>query len=505
MPTDPKIVTLAELAPRIAALRADGRRVVQCHGVFDLLHVGHIRYLQRARELADVLVVTVTPDRWVNKGPHRPAFTEKLRLEALASLACVDFVALNEWPTASETIELLRPTLYAKGAEFRDNRTPEILREEAAAAAAGTEIAFIEDLTSSSSQLLNRYMSPFTDEVDRWLFEFAQRHPMSELNACLDGFRGVRPLVVGELIIDEYVACNTLGRSSKAPIVAMQYAGCERYAGGTAAIANHLAGFCEQVDLVCQIGGAQPEEDWVRAHLKPNVNPLFVVRADAPTIIKRRYRESYFSQPIFEVYTMNDAPPGPADDAALGACLRSALPGHDLVLVADYGHGMLSRGAIDILTHSPVFLAVNAQMNAGNVGFHTIGKYYRADYACLAEQEVRLECRDSLGEVPGLAQRLARQLGTKVFSATRGGRGCVCVGADQSLLEAPALAASVVDRVGAGDAFLAMTSLCALHGLPLDVLAFLGNVAGAEAAATIGNKDTLDSLRLSRHVQSLLK
>ena len=113
-----KIKTLTELAAILERERSAGKSIVNCHGVIDLLHVGHIRHLEAARKLGDVLVVTVTPDRWVNKGPHRPAFTEQLRAEALASLECVDYVALNEWPTAVETIRLLRPDFYVKGKEI---------------------------------------------------------------------------------------------------------------------------------------------------------------------------------------------------------------------------------------------------------------------------------------------------------------------------------------------------------------------------------------------------
>ena len=500
-----KIVTLAELADRATAARDGGLRVVHCHGVFDLLHVGHIRYLERAAELGDRLVVTVTPDRFVNKGPHRPAFPEGLRAESVASLACVDQVAINDQPTAVETLRRLRPTLYAKGAEFRLNRTPEILAEEAAAAEVGAEIVFIEDYTASSSQLLNQYFSPFGEEVDRWLVDFRARHPLREITGYLDAARGLRPLVVGEVIIDEYVYCSSLGRSSKSPIVAMQYNSHERFAGGTAALANHLAGFCEQVDLISQIGDLAPEEDWLRGQLKPNVNAVFLTKAGTPTITKRRYRESYFAQPLFELYTMNDRPLAPAEDEALCAALAAGLAGRELVVVADYGHGMISAAAVELLAAGAPFLALNTQTNAGNVGYNTVSKYSRADLVCLAEQELRLECRRRTGDLAPMVEEVARRLGTRVMVATRGSHGCLCRRGDEPVYTAPALAARVVDRVGAGDAFFALAALCAAGETPLDVLAFLGNVAGAEAAATIGNRDTLDALRLTRHVQSLLK
>src|SRR5437867_8874905 len=109
METGNKIRTVSDLAKTLEAVRAQGKKVIHCHGVFDLLHIGHIKHLEAARKLGDILVVTITPDRFVNKGPHRPAFPERLRAEALASLACVDYVAVNEWPTAVETIRTLKP------------------------------------------------------------------------------------------------------------------------------------------------------------------------------------------------------------------------------------------------------------------------------------------------------------------------------------------------------------------------------------------------------------
>jgi rfaE bifunctional protein nucleotidyltransferase chain/domain len=118
--SDRKIRPLVELAKTITNLKAEGKCIVQCHGVFDLVHPGHIRLLEAAKQEGDVLVVTVTPDKYVNKGPGRPVFNQRLRAETLAALQCVDFVAINEWPTAIETIRLLKPDVYVKGCYWHD-------------------------------------------------------------------------------------------------------------------------------------------------------------------------------------------------------------------------------------------------------------------------------------------------------------------------------------------------------------------------------------------------
>ncbi|MDP6506393.1 MAG: ATPase, T2SS/T4P/T4SS family, partial [Planctomycetota bacterium] len=281
------------------------KRIVHCHGVFDLLHIGHIRYLGQARALGDLLVVTATPDRFVNKGPGRPAFPENLRAEAMAALDCVDYVAINDWPTASETIAELRPHIYAKGAEYRDHKTPEILKEEEAARIAKTEIAFIEDITSSSSHLINQHLSPLSEETQGFLHHIKDAHTEDEILAPLRAARPIKVIVIGETIIESYSYCQTLGNASATPVVAMQFLSEERFAGGAAGMSNFFASFCDSLQLLTQLGEVDPEEKWLSEKINKNVKAEFIHKANAPTIVRNRYRDFYYSQPIVEIYRMN--------------------------------------------------------------------------------------------------------------------------------------------------------------------------------------------------------
>lgn len=159
-----KVLSLEALSAVLAERKAAGKTVVLCHGVFDLVHPGHIRHLQLARREGDVLVVTVTPDIHVNKGPGRPAFHQSLRAETLAALECVDYVAINAWPTAEETIRNLQPDVYVKGSEYVDPEqdiTGKILDEERAIVGVGGRIHFTHDITFSSSSLINQHFSEF--------------------------------------------------------------------------------------------------------------------------------------------------------------------------------------------------------------------------------------------------------------------------------------------------------------------------------------------------------
>jgi rfaE bifunctional protein nucleotidyltransferase chain/domain len=154
-----KVLPLEELASRVAEARSGGARVVHCHGCFDIFHFGHVRHLEAARALGDLLVVTVTPDQFVGKGPGRPVFSEQQRAEVVASSHAVAWVAVNRWPSAVETIRLVKPTIYAKGSEYEAGQAashPGFMAEATACAAVGTEVGFTHEDTSSSTAAVAR-------------------------------------------------------------------------------------------------------------------------------------------------------------------------------------------------------------------------------------------------------------------------------------------------------------------------------------------------------------
>ena len=154
-----KIKVLEELSQIIKKLKSEGKKVVLCHGCFDLMHPGHIKYFQAARNMGDILVVTITPDIYVDKGLGRPVFNQNLRAESIAALECVDYVAVNKWPTAEETLRLLRPDIYVKGQEFEkmEDKTGKIQREHEVLKEIGAEMRFTHEIVFSSTKLLNQY------------------------------------------------------------------------------------------------------------------------------------------------------------------------------------------------------------------------------------------------------------------------------------------------------------------------------------------------------------
>ena len=157
-----KIKNVIELEEIVKRLKRAGERIVLCHGCFDLMHPGHIKYFQAAKKMGDILVVTVTPDIYVDKGPDRPVFNQSLRADSIAALECVDYVAINKWPTAEETLKLLKPHIYVKGQEFESlqDKTGKLQKELKILKEIGAEMKFTHEIVFSSTELLEKYPDP---------------------------------------------------------------------------------------------------------------------------------------------------------------------------------------------------------------------------------------------------------------------------------------------------------------------------------------------------------
>ncbi len=503
-----KILPIDKLARKLEKLKAAGNRIVLCHGVFDLLHIGHIRYFRQAAKHGEVLVVTVTPDQYVDKGPDHPAFTESLRAEAAASMDVVDFVAINKWPTAEETLRLLRPDFYVKGSEFKDialDMTGKIGKEVEVVKEIGCELVFAEDIVFSSSNLINRYMSQFPEETQEYLKIFRNRYRLEEILSIVDHMESLNVMVVGDTILDEYQYCSALGVSSKDPALALRYESKDLFAGGALAVANHVAAFAGNVQLVTLLGDKERHEDFIRSQLADNVSPNFITQSGAPTTLKRRFVDGYSFNKLFEIYVMDDSGLAEPEDLRLCEWMREQMPKYDLVIAADFGHGAISANLVkEMIEHAP-YLAVNTQANAGNRGYHVATRYPRGNFFSLAGHELRLAMRDEPDHERTMTCELASRLNCQKMVTTLGRRGCLVYGENEDLLAFPALARNAVDRVGAGDAFFAIASLAAYLGVPNEILGFLGNIVGAEAVAIIGNKKSIDKMQLKKHITAILK
>ncbi len=503
-----KVATsLEQLADRVAEARTLGKKIVLCHGVFDLLHAGHLMHLAAARRQGDFLVVTVTPDRFVNKGPGRPAFAERMRAFAVAALEVVDWVSINEWPTAVEAIRLLSPDVYVKGQDYADatkDLTGGIKAEAAVVNEVGARIHFTNEQKFSSSHLINRFFSSHPSATQAYLEDLRTRYRADDILRMLDGYSVLRPLVVGEAIVDEYCYTTPLAKAPRESIIAAKYESTELFAGGAVATANHLAGFCNEVTLVASLGDDQYQEV-IKSALKPNVNFTPIVIPDRPTTRKRRFIEPSHLTKLFELQYLDDTDiDGSVEERTLRS-LEHLAASHDFVVLNDFGHGFITSRIRQLLCGSDFYLALNTQTNSANLGFNPITKYDRAQYCCIDQAEAKLASGLLHGSAVECGRTLMRRVNADWFMITTGIYGATLLLNDGTVSECPSLSSDVVDRVGAGDAFFALTSPWAYKENPSDLVAFVGNCVGALQVGIVGNRSSVEPIPLYRFISTLME
>ena len=497
-----KILPIAQLGVVAQQMRAAGHKVILAHGTFDLLHIGHVRHLHAARRHGDVLIVTITADAFVNKGPGRPVFPEGLRSEMLASLAVVDFVGIVEAPDALPAIRSIRPDVYIKGQDYRNPEgdiTGKIVAEREAVEENEGRLVFTEEITYSSTGLINQHLTIFDPHIREHLNGLRQNGIREQIADLMQRVAGLRVLVVGEAIVDEYRYVLPMGKAPKENIIATRLQDREIFMGGAIATANNAAAFCESVELLTVIGERDSYEQAMRDALSPNVSMRCMVRRGAPTIHKCRYVDPTLFRKLFEVYHIDDIPLSPREDSVLSDMVRDAALCADLVIVNDFGHGMIGDKLIRTLCEHSKFLAINAQTNSANMGFNLVSRYPRADFVCVDALEARLASRDRTGELTQIiAQSLPSAIECDRFMITNGRHGSLTYERGGVVRSIPAFQSKVVDTMGAGDAVLSIAAPLAAVGAPLDLIGFIGNVVGAQKVEIVGHRRSIDRISVMK-------
>jgi rfaE bifunctional protein kinase chain/domain/rfaE bifunctional protein nucleotidyltransferase chain/domain len=503
-----KLFNLKDLSFIISEKKKEKKKIILCHGVFDLLHIGHIKHFQKAKKFGDFLVVSVTVDKYVNKGNNRPLFNEDLRAEAITALNVVDAVCLSHFPSAVNIINIVKPNFYFKGADYKDHKkdiTKKILLESVAVKKNGGKIIYTNEMAFSSTNLLNYNFGLLNDEQKNYLKNIKDKYSLDVIIKYINKLSNIKVLVLGETIIDQYIFCDALGKSGKEPYLAMREQVTKNYLGGAAAIANNLSVFTKNVCLLSMVGQNKEYLDFIKRNLNINIIKSFLCKKNSPTILKKRFLDNISKSKIFGSYQINDQELSPREDYKFLNLIKKFSNKYDLIVVSDYGHGFISSYISNYLRKLNKFISLNAQVNASNIGYHTLSKYKKIDALIINESELRHEMRNKNEEVKILAKILLKKIGIKNLVVTRGSKGAFLLNDHKHFIECPAFAEKVVDKVGAGDTMLAVISLCLKAKLPNDLSLLLGSVAGSMSVGVFANSKILDKNYFIRIVETYLK
>tara|TARA_B100000686_G_C16717735_1_gene933076 strand:- start:60 stop:1580 length:1521 start_codon:yes stop_codon:yes gene_type:complete len=503
-----KIISFDNIEKVLSKFKKQKRKIVHCHGVFDLLHIGHLKHFKEAKSYGDILIVSITADEYVDKGFNRPFFKNQERLESLTSIVDIDYVVLNQSKTAVNIIKKIKPNIYCKGPDYKDQKkdiTGEIKNEVNAVKINGGKIVITNDKTYSSSSILNQVSSSFNLEQKKFINKLKKTINFKNIDHYLKKITNLKVLVIGETIIDKYVFCEALGKSGKEPHLVLRDLYEETYLGGVIAIARNISGFSKKVKIISSLG-KDKSLNIIKNKLSKNISFDYLTKSNSPTIVKKRYIEDVSKNKVLGVYTLNDELINSKEEAKLKKMILSEIKNYDMVVVSDYGHGLITKNIAKILCKHSKFLALNAQANSANIGYHTIQKYKNVDCVVMNEQELRHELRNKNEKIEILARQLTKILNIKNLIVTRGSEGAFLYNSkNNDLIYCPAFASKVVDKVGAGDAMLSIISLLLKLKFKNLLSLFLGSLAGALSVEELSNKTPLNKVRLFKYMQHIIK
>ena len=486
------------------------KNFVLAHGVFDLFHIGHKRHLELAKTHADYLVVSITGDKYVKKGPDRPIFNSNYRAELISSLEFVDYVIINESETPINLINQIKPNFYIKGSDYSDpydDITGNILKEKKVVEKNNGKFILSNEVEFSSSNLINNYFKPSST-----IFELKKN--ITDINKfkfnCFSSLKKVQKLsiaVIGECIFDEYIFSKELEKPSKENISAVEFDINKIYLGGSFAIAKQVAKFSKNVTLITSGKFNNYQKKLINKSIneEKNLNSL-ISQSNFKSITKSRYLNSS-NRKIFEVYS-RDGTEDFYNPNKLIKTLKSKIKKFDLVIMSDFGHGFFSKKLSDFLVKNSKYISINAQTNAGNRGFNLITKYSKASVICIDEPELRLALKNKIDPVEKIIPRLFTKIKVKKIIVTLGRRGIQIFDKKNNKINVFKLSGfetNPIDTIGAGDAVFGIASLLSSINCDIKIISFISNLIGAMTTRVLGHEKSIEKEEIFKALEYSLK
>ncbi len=480
------------------------KKIVLANGVFDIFHIGHLWYLEAAKKLGDILVVSITSDRCVNKGPLRPFFTQNQRIQLLSSIELVDYIVINDNVSSIKLIKDLEPDIYVKGKDYKNPKldiTRNITKEKKAVETCGGKLIIIDQMQFSSSKIINSFFRPNKIINNFKNLESVRKKSLDSINKLSD----LKILVLGEIIFDKYIFVKELDKPGKENIKSVKYKNDSTYLGGAFPIAKILSSFVKKVDILC-VGNFNSIQNNLIKKLSKDVSNLKSKIYNSPfnSITKTRYIDEK-NVKLFEEYNLN------GEKKFENYNLRKIfgdINNYDLVILADFGHGLFDKNIINFISKHSKFLSVNAQTNSGNRGFNLITKYKKANYICLDKLEINLAMSNRDDNIDYQIKELYKKIKTGNITVSLGAQGIIVSKKIRNKInysKLPAFEVKPVDTLGAGDAVFAISSALIKKNTNIEITALISNLVGALQTNILGHSKSITKIDVIKALTHALK
>lgn len=482
------------------------KKIVMCHGVFDLLHLGHINHFEQARKFGDILIVSVTTDKFVNKGPSRPQFNISQRMQALSSLQSVDYVVSSEFPTAEMNLKKIKPDIFCKGPDYLKNKdlTKNLIKEKKLVLKLGGKIQFTKGVTFSSSKLINNLSGNLDSVQKKYLKKIKNKYEFQDIIDLFNKIKKINVNVLGEIILDKYSYCEPIGISGKDPFLVFKKKDDKSFDGGSLAITKNISNFVKNVNLISNFS---KRKLIIKKDPSCDVKSIkldLVFSKNKRDIIKNRFVDYNTNTKLFGLYTIDDNEIDYSQENEIIKKLKLAKKNNSFI-VSDYGHGLISKKISNFLSKNKFNYFLNAQINSSNRGYHGLFKYKNPNSIIINTSELRYEFRDKKSSVEKLILKLQKKLNAQNVVVTMGSSGAVCYSKKDKFCYCPAFHNKIIDKVGAGDSLLAIFSLLKLVGAKNDLALFISSLSAAYQVSVVNNSNFLNRISLLKYLEHILK
>ena len=488
-----KILTVDKLVKVIGKFpRKKNLKVAMCHGVFDLVHPGHIRHLSFAKSKTNKLIVSITSDYHIKKAELRPYVPQNLRAENLAALEFVDYVIIDSNETPLKNISKIKPDYFVKGYEYvkgneinpKTNKEIKILNNY------GGRFLFTPgDYVLSSSKILSDRKPNLAYLKLKNLMD-GEKISFSDILKNLENFKNLNVTIVGDTIIDTYVRTQIIGNNAKTPTFSTKYLSEKNYIGGAAIVAMHLKAAGANVKF-CSVTGDDALGRFTERELKKYKIKTNIFKDNSRPTTEKKYFISD-NDHLLKVDNVENSPLLKNFQNKISNFIKKQSKG--MIIFSDFRHGIFNKESIPLYIKSikkGVFKVADSQVASrwGN-----ILDFKKFDLITPNEKQARFSMGDQDTALRPLASKLYDKAKCKTLMLKLGSKGSITLRRKmrekdfRSFFVLDALEKNPFDTVGCGDAFLSYAAPGVLLSKSSVIGSILGTISSSIATRIEGNR-----------------
>jgi len=474
------------------------KKIGLCHGAFDVLHNGHLEHFEEAKKNIDVLVVSITADKFIIKGPNQPYNNEINRAKFLLHIKDIDYVYIDHNLTAEKILNKLKPDFYFKGKDYKQkditnnlNKELKILKNNKG------KMLITETKLLSSTKIINNIHSSLDPKIENFLRDLNKHNIFDEIYKATEKMKKMSINVLGEPIIDKYISCEMAGLTTKDPAISSVIENTKSIPGGVIAISKIISKFVNKVQVFTYGNNNQ-----ITNYFKKYKN-IKVINFDKSQKIqsKTRYINSNRYEKLLQITNFKKNYFTEEKIKKISNLLKKL---NNNVIICDFGLGLFEKEILKSLEKNKSNKYLNVQSNSINLGYNLFTKYNNYNYLSLDEREWKL----GLGTTGNINLlnfiKKSKNQSNLSCSLTKGKKGSEYF-INNKKFTSPVFITDTVDTTGCGDAYFALTSLMIKSGLNPEIVPFIGNIYAGMHGQYFGNEIITDKITFLKYVKSILK